>query len=86
MPPSMAIFSLLPVLKSNINFDGTMPPMSWVNPRLKSRSIGASHGFILTLMEIKGWSFNYLDNWTRLNYIGDDMLNGKRDERDRCPL
>jgi hypothetical protein len=35
--------------------------------------IGTSLGLILALVEFEGRSFNYLDNWTKLNCIGDDM-------------
>jgi hypothetical protein len=60
----------------------TMCPMSWVSPHLKSRLIGASQGLILALTEIKGWLFNYLDNWMALNCIGENMLNNKINKGD----
>ncbi len=45
--------------------------MSFVNHFLKIRLTGASYGLIMALVEIKGLSFNYLDNWTTLNCIQD---------------
>jgi hypothetical protein len=42
------------------------------------------HGSFLALMEFKGWSFIYLDNWTKLNCIENDMQKGRKDGGNHC--
>lgn len=56
--------------------------MIWVNTRLRTWMIGMNLGLLMALVEFKGRLFNYLDNWTLLSCIGDDMWKGRRDKRD----
>ncbi len=44
--------------------------------------IGTSLGLFLALVRFEGWLFNYLDNWMRLNCIGEGMQKGREDKGD----
>jgi hypothetical protein len=44
--------------------------------------IGTSLGLFLALVEFERQIFSYLDNLTRLNYIGEGMQKGKKDGGD----
>lgn len=50
-----------------------MYPMIWVSTHLKTRMTGTNLGLILALVEVEGWPFNYLNNWTGLNCNEDDI-------------
>jgi hypothetical protein len=43
----------------------------WVNTHMRIWLTRVSHRLILAFMDIKGQSFNFLDNWMTLNCIGN---------------